>query len=222
MSSFKRNVEYLGLDIRKEILFYALTSSVLLAMGVGLFVYRGLSWLLLFPILASLLYTYYFFSRYSAFKRKKLAGLCDEFVKLFTFFGIYVNDGFTIYNALGKLLDYGSEEMNGYLKALLSDIDEDKSVTPYVKFASHFEDLSIKEVMLSVYQMVDEGEGGVYIHQFQRLFNRLSDSRHQLEKDKRIERLDTLSFLPLCGSGIAMLSLTLCLFEIMGDLFDGI
>ena len=69
-------------------------------------------------------------------------------------------------------------------------------------------------------EMVDEGEGGVYIRQFQKLFGRLSDTRHALDSAKRLSRLDTLSFLPLAGSGIAMLALTLSIMDIMGGMMD--
>ena len=212
------DMHYLGLDPRKELLFFGLGVAVLIGIGVGMYFYLGWSFFLLFPVIGLAVFSFAYFTRYDTLKRKKLDALCDEFVTLFTFFGIYINDGFTVYNALERLLDYAREEMTGLLKKLLSDIDQDKSVAPFVAFASAFEDLSIREVMVAVFQMVDEGEGGMYLIQFKRLFARLADTKLLIEKNRRLERLDTLSFLPLCGSGLTMLTLTLSILSIMEEM----
>lgn len=220
MKKWTALLKKLGLDPKTEMLFYVLSSLVFVAMGVGLYFWRGFGFLLLFPALGYIAFTFMFFTRYGAAKRKRIEDLNREFVDVFTFFGIFVTDGFTVYNALEQVISYCSEEFQKRLQDLLHGIDEDKSVTPFVEFSKGFEDVSVKEVMLSVYQMVDEGGGGVYIHQFQKLFGRLSDTRHQMDASKRLSRLDTLSFLPLAGAGIAMLALTLSIMEIMGGLMN--
>ena len=212
------DMRYLGKDPKKEILFFALATMVLLGIAVGMYFYFGWSFFLLFPALGLAIFSFVYWTRYDSLKRKKLESLCDEFVTLFTFFSIYIGDGFTVYNALQNLLAYAETEMGGLLKKLISDIDEDKTVAPYVSFASHFDNLSIREVMVAIYQMVDEGEGGMYLIQFKRLFSRLSDTRRLIEKNKRLERLDTLSFLPLVGSGLTMLTLTLSILSIMEEM----
>ena len=210
-------LEFLGLTPWKEYLFLFLCEGLFLSMGVGLYLWKGVSFLLALPGLLAVAYAFLFFSRYSSMRKKALEERVDEFVQLFTYFGIYVNDGFTVYGALEKIQDYASPFLKKALEKLLEDIDEDKTIKPYMDFSANFEDLAIKEVLLAVYQMVDEGASGVYITQFQHLFGKLSDTRHGLEIEKKLDRLDTLSFLPLAGTGLAMLALTLCVLEIMGD-----
>ena len=80
--------------------------------------------------------------------------------------------------------------------------------------------MKIKEVMVSIYAMIEEGGGGAYIARFQHIFGKLSDDKHLRAKEKRVESLQNLSFLPLLGSGIAMLMLTVALMEIMGSLMN--
>ncbi|MBR1846376.1 MAG: hypothetical protein IJ787_01510 [Bacilli bacterium] len=220
MKNFRALLNELGLDWRKELLFFGVCSLVFIAMAVLLYLWKGFGFLLLFPVLAYLVFSFYFFTRYGASVRRKKEELNREFVNIFTFFGIFITDGFTVYNALEQVKNYASEDFAERLETLLRGIDEDKSVTPFVEFAKGFEDVSVKEVMLAVYQMVDEGGGGVYIRQFQKLFGRLSDTRHRMDETKRLSRLDTLSFLPLAGSGLAMLALTLSIMEIMGGLMN--
>lgn len=220
MKKLKADWEYLGIKSAKEIPLFALGTMVFLLIGVALYFWKGFGILLAFPGLGLLIYAFYFFSRYGALRKAKLERLNAEFVEIFTYFGVFINDGFTVYNALERVKAYAGEEMGRYIEELLQDIDEDKSVAPFVRFAARFDDVAVKEVLLSVYQMVDEGSGGVYIRQFQRLFGKLSDTRYALDKERRLSRLDTLAFLPLAGAGIAILSLTLSIMEIMGDMLN--
>ena len=220
MSRLKEDMTYCGTSLKKESLWFFLYSLPFLAAEAGFYVWKGISFLLLFPVLGYLGFAFFFFTRYGAMRRKRIEELGNEFVHLFSFFAIYINDGFNVYNALENILPFASDTMRKLLQALLKGIDEDKSVTPFVTFASKLEDIAIKEVMMSAYQMIDEGSGGAYIAQFQHLFGKLSDARHEKERKTRLERLQSLSFLPLAGSGLAMLTLTLCIVEIMGGLMD--
>ena len=220
MKRLKEDMLYLGLSPMKEVLWYGVFALALLGLGALLWIWRGFGFLLLFPLLGLVAFTLFYFSRYGTARRAKLEALTREFVDIFTFFSVFLGDGFTVYAALQKAEEYASEDFKPRLENLLRQIDEDKSVTPFVDFASAFEDSSVKEVMLAVYQMVDEGEGGTYLRQFQKLFGRLSDTRHAMDMEKRLTRLDNLAFLPLAGAGIAMLTLTLSIMEIMGGLTD--
>lgn len=209
-----------GCKVSNEMLLFGGITLGFIGVALGFYFWKGTSFLLLFPALGYLGFSAFFFTRYAAALRKRLERLGGEFVNLFTFFAIYVSDGFNVYNALENILPFASPEMHPLLQRLIEDIDSDKSVTPFVSFASEFEDIAIKEVMMAAYQMVDEGGGGAYIAQFRHLFGKLSDARHEKDRKSRLERLQTLSFLPLAGSGLAMLTLTLCIVEIMGGIMN--
>ena len=220
MKKLKDKLSFLGLDLRKELMVFGIVSLLFLTAIAGFVFWRGLGFLSMFPLLGYAGFAFFYFARYGSMVSRRLEQYNREFVNLFTFFGVFVSDGFTVYRSLQMVQEYASDSLAPYFAKLLQDIDEDKSVEPYVRFASVFHDVSVKEVMLAVYQMVDEGEGGVYIRQFQRLFGRLSDTRHSIDEARRLDRLDTLAFLPLCGAGIAMLSLTMSVMEVMGELMD--
>ena len=210
----------LGLTPWKEIALFVIPLFLASGLGVALFLWKGLGFLLAIPVFFLLGFLLWYFSRYGTMKRNALERRNREFVDLFTFFGIFIGNGFTVYNALEEVKGYASEDFAPLLESLLKGIDEDKTVAPFVAFASHFQNIAVKEVMLSLFQMVDEGRGGPYLRQYQRLFGRLSESRHELDKNHRLERLDTMAFLPLCGAGIAMLALTLSIMEVMGGLMN--
>ncbi|MCF0112943.1 MAG: hypothetical protein HUJ60_03100 [Bacilli bacterium] len=215
MAKLKSHLALLGLDLRKELLGYGLCSFCFIAAMLALVFLKTAVTYWIIPPAAWLFFTYFYFGRYAKAINKQEARLVDEFVHLFTFFGVYIHNGYNVYTALQAIQAYASEAMKTRLVALCEGIESDKSITPYVEFAKDFPDVSIKQVMVSIYEMVDEGQGGVYVRQFERLFGRLSESKHQLEKAMHRESLDRVAFFPLIASAASILLLSFCLVRIL-------
>ncbi|HBS10712.1 MAG TPA: hypothetical protein DEA28_03205, partial [Firmicutes bacterium] len=53
---------------------------------------------------------------------------------------------------------------------LLDNIDNDKTIKPFITFANYFNDKKIEEVMIAIYEMVNEGNNENYINQFVSIF----------------------------------------------------
>ena len=215
--SWKQAVIEAGLNPRKELFFGILLIVPFLLGAMAIYFFLGPSFYLVLPFLLYLFFLYLYLGRYKSVLAKREGALTDEFVKLFTFFGVYIEDGYNVYSALQAIQGFASPSMHRFLEDLLNDIEEDKGVTPYVRFSSHFSEIAVKQVMLSIYQRVEEGQGGVYVQQFQRLFGKLSGQEHALAEEKWIGRLSSLSFLPLAGSGLTMIALSLSLVSIMEE-----
>ncbi len=217
---WKKSVEAAGLNVSREIAFAIVLGAMSVLVTVLLYLFLGPSFYLILPVTAGMMAVYFYLGRFRRVLDRKDREMTLEFVRLFTFFGVYVQDGFNVYSALKEITGFASEEMKGRLEKLSSGIEEDKSVEPFIEFANAFKDISIKQVMLSIYQMVDDGQGGVYVRQFERLFGQLSEQKHRMKVEKWHERLKTLSSLPLMGSGIAIIALSLSLTSIMeGSLY---
>ena len=217
---WKKSVEAAGLNVSREIAFAIVLGTMSVLVTALLYLFLGPSFYLILPVMAGMMAVYFYLGRFRRVLDRKDREMTLEFVRLFTFFGVYVQDGFNVYSALKEITGFASEEMKGRLEKLSSGIEEDKSVEPFIEFANAFKDISIKQVMLSIYQMVDDGQGGVYVRQFERLFGQLSEQKHRMKVEKWHERLKTLSSLPLMGSGIAIIALSLSLTSIMeGSLY---
>lgn len=195
---------------------------VSLAAGCFLYLWKRKIVYCLIPLVMFLVACFYTYLWESRRRSKENEEDEKQFVDLFSYFSIYIQDGFNVYNALEKVLPYAKGRLKSSLEGLLKEIEEDKTLAPYLSFASHFSSLEIKEVMLAVYQMVDQGTGGVYLLQFQRLFAKISEQKKERLEQAHQERLDTLNFLPLIGGGLSMLMLMLALLEIMGGMLNGL
>lgn len=222
LNSLKSKMVFLGYTPAKEFIRYLAFFLLISGTEAGLYFWKGVNYYLIFPALILAIFTFAFFTRYDSKCKQKAEQDEEEFVRLFTYFGIYIDDGYTVYGALSALLPYADDSLKPKLKTLLSQIDEDKSATPFLSFAETFANKQIRQVMLAIYQMVDQGSNGVFLSQFAHLFGRLSDQKHEESKRRRTAKLASLSFLPLLGAGVAMVMLTAALVEIMGGIMNGL
>lgn len=207
-----------------KLIFGSLLGANLLAIGVALVLYfLTKSIIPTFLLVASsfALSTLYLYSLVGK-KGKEEKDLTSEFVKIFEYYGIFVKNGLPVYSALEGVIPFASPSMEEKLRELLKGIGNDKSVTPYVHFASYFPSLAIKEVMVSVYLMSEQGGSENYLRQFSLLFDSLANDERKLELEKRLDRQSNLSALPLLGAGLTMLLITVGLIAIIGGVLNGL
>jgi len=145
-----------------------------------------------------------------------------EFVKLFTYFGIYLRNGLNIYNSLEALTSFASPAIKDYLDTLLAQIDEDKTVMPFVRFGQRFQSLTIEQAMICIFQMVDQGNDEMRLIQFQSVFGRIADQYYQDEISKIRKGLDSLNTLPLIGAGLITMMITFGIITMIGEVISGI
>ena len=145
MKRLRAKIESCGFSFSKQMVIYLLVSlSFFLAAGAFYF-YRRQPHIFLYPVLLLLLFTFFYFSRYDGILKRNEEKDEIEFVALFTYFSIYIKDGFNVYNALEQIVPYASERIQERLKKLLAQIESDKTLQPYLDFAAPFHSLSVKE-----------------------------------------------------------------------------
>ena len=82
-------------------------------------------------------------------KRKSLQNL-NEFISVFTYFKIYLKNGLSVYDSFLEIRQYCSPWMYTQIEILISEIDEDKTILPYMNFAKKFNHNVIEEINISV------------------------------------------------------------------------
>jgi hypothetical protein len=219
MKRLNEKILSLGKNPSKEIGLGVAIALVLLLAGVGAYFLFRIITLPIFGILLSLIFLIYYFNRYDVLLKEKDEKATLEFIEAFTYFSIHLSNGYNVYRAFEEAAALSKENVKPYLEELLEGIDNDKGLSPYLKFASHFASLTVKDVMLSVYQMVEEGENKERVRQFQDLFSSFSQDRHQKEKEDRRSLLGKLESLPLIGSGATILMVTAAVIAIIGEYY---
>ena len=218
MKNLKAKMLLLGLNPKKEFLFILIADLSLVIAGILLFIF--LKQITYVAMCVGLLFVFdmLYLSRYSKQINEQNTRNLQEFATLFGYFRIYIHNGFSVYSALKEITVFA----NPNLKKLLKEIDDDKSVQPFVKFAKEFNEIIVEEMMISIYQMIDDGESSSYLSQFDLIFDKFSDILYNKNLQKKNSKLGTIASTALLGSSFLIIVLTIGIISIIGEVINGI
>ena len=219
-NKFRKYIEGLGLSYKKEVLLISISNLLVILLIVGLFLYTRQLFISLSGALLFIVVNFVIYYRYSNRKINIINSHEEEFITIISYFQIFVSNHFNVYQCFQMILPYASEWMSEKISQFLYDIDNDKSVKPFVSFANNFKAAIAHNVMLSIYQMIDEGESTNHMIQFTVLFDQLSRSHQKSIIDKKEKTMSSLSTFPLIGAGAITLLLTFGVLTIMGDMIN--
>lgn len=217
-SSFKETIEFVGLNYKVELFKIILTVLVVASANIAAYIFIEQKYVFVIIGFLSLLFLFYVFSKYGMKKKEILLLRDSEFVSLLSYFNIFINNNNNVYHTFELLLPYCSNYLKDIVEKFLRMIDVDKSVTPYIEFAYNFTSPAIESVMLSIYQMVDQGESSAQMNQFIILFKELSKTQQKELIDKKEKSLDSMNTWPLIGAGAVTMILTFSILSIVGEL----
>ena len=220
MSKLKERLVALNISFNKEITRYVI---ILVLLVVGFSVAAILTKIYpLFIILGFvvIVFTYFYFSRYKSVEAKQRRLDLVEFVNLFTFFKIYLKNGFGVYSSLKEISNFANNSLKDKIEKLLSEIDEDKTITPFINFAHYFDELIVEEMMISIYQIVDDGSDSNYLIQFELIFDKFSELLHQEELNSKNKTLGTLTSSSLIGSAYLIIMITVGVVTLLGEMIN--
>lgn len=215
--TLKDRISALGLSYQKEMML--LFTIVIATIGLAF-----LSFLLLkeiyvpiFIAIGGILGVYFYLSRYSSLEKANEKEHIDELISLLSYFEIFISNGNNVYASFRMLLPYSSQFMQDAISSMLSQIDMDKTIGPYINFATKFNDRIIESLMLSIYQMVDNGENSIELTEFDILFNNIKEKHFDQLIDGRRKALDIFNSFPLIGAGAVTIILSISIVSIIGD-----
>lgn len=219
-NSFKKTIEFVGLSYQKEMLKIAMINVALLLVALIVYLFAKNIIYSIFVIIFLTAIDYVLISQYSDKKKRILKSRENELITILSYFDVYIRNNNNVYQCFNLLIPYCSNWMKGRIENLLFDIDKDKTVQPFINFANNFENISTQSLMLSIYQMVDQGENSEQLSHFNLLFNEISKSRNKEMVDQKDKSLSSMSLFPLAGAGLITISLTVSILMILGDLID--
>lgn len=219
-NKLKDTIEFVGLSYRKEILKIVLISLVLLiSAALMLYFLKNIIYTIMI-LIALVVVDYMLLTRYNDKKKMLIKARENELITLITYFEVYIRNKNNVYQSFNLLIPYCSSWMKDKIETLLKEIDSDKSVQPFVNFANNFEQLSSHSLLLSIYQMVDQGESSEQLAQFDVIFDEIARNRHKEMKEQKEKSLSNMSTFPLIGAGAITVVLTISIISVLGDLMN--
>ncbi len=219
-NKLKKQIEYCGLSYKTEIRKIVLINAVICILGfICYFFTRNLS-LIISIVVLRLVFDYLIVSNYSTKVKLLDEERENEFVTIISYFEIFISNRNNVYQSFNKTIPYCSDWMKDVMSNFLKDIDNDKTIQPFVNFANNFKIKIATNIMLSIFTMVDQGESFEQINQFQLLFEQLQKSKRIENLEKKQRSLSILASLPLVGAAGMTVTLTISVISIIGDLIN--
>ena len=219
-NSFKQTIEFVGLSYKKELLKIILVNALTLIGGIIAYLFTKN---IVIPIVTFILLgllDFFLLTRYSDKKKAILKNRENELIAIISYFEVYIQNNNNVYQSFNQLIPYCSDWMKERIETLLKEIDEDKTVQPFINFAKNFQQLSTHSLMLSIYQMVDQGENSEQLLQFNVIYDELAKNRNKEMTEQKERSLSSMSTFPLIGAGLITVSLTISILSILGDLIN--
>lgn len=219
-NKLKDTIEFVGLSYRKEILKIVLVTLALLAGAALIFFFLKNIIYTIMILIATAVVDYMLLTRFNDKKKALIKARENELITLITYFEVYIRNKNNVYQSFNLLIPYCSSWMKDKIETLLKEIDSDKSVQPFVNFANNFEQLSSHSLLLSIYQMVDQGESSEQLAQFDVIFDEIARNRQKEMKEQKEKSLSNMSTFPLIGAGAITVTLTISIISVLGDLMN--
>ena len=214
----KRDIEFIGLVYKKELVKIIIANFLtVMALATG-FIFTKMPIVLIVGILVVVGVNYLFYFTYSGRKAQLIKERSDEFVHIISYFRIFIRNKNNVYQSFNKLLTYSSDWMKDKIEIMLTAIDSDKTIKPFTDFADRFDLPIARNVMISIYQMIEQGEISEQLNQFTILFEQMSKTLNDERKDRKARSFDIVSFLPIVGAGLVTLALTFSMLTIVGEM----
>ena len=220
MKRFDELLIFIGANKKKEILKIVVINILVIAISVLGFIFLKQWLLLLVGLLALAVLNYLIFDSYLNKKKEILKDRENELITIIGYFQFFISNSYNVYQAFRSLINYSSTWMEEQIQSLILEIDNDKSVKPFLNFANKFKNKMASNVMLSIYQMVEEGGGRAHMLQFETLFQELSKSLNAQLIDDKERSMGSISSMPLIGAGAITVLLTFGIISVMGEMIS--
>ena len=218
MKNLKSKIEQLGYVYKNELLIFVIPSALVFVISIVLTVLFKNILMIGVSFLFIMVYAFSFYYRYSKKKQEIERNYINAFINYFSFFRIYIANGESVYLALNKTLEFASDNIKPFIEGLLAEIDKDKTIQPFIRFAANFKMKLIEDIMISVFEMVENGNNINYINQFTTIFENFKLRINRSNSESRFNKFDTFINSSLIGSGLIMIVLVYGIINLIGEI----
>ena len=220
MKKINSFLQSLNLNFKKELCLYLFTNLIFIGLAIAIYILTNNLFFLSIIVLLDVFCNIALIMRYSFIKDKILKSHEDEFIYFIQYLEIFLSNGYNVYSSFIAIKSFMSYWMQDRIDELTLAIDQDKTIAPYINFSKNFKTPIVSNVMMNIFQMVNQGEDVKKLEQFDLLFIRFFENHQELETIKTKKSMDNLSIFPLIGAGIITIMLIVGVVIIMEDMIN--
>ena len=125
------------------------------------------------------------------------------------------------YQALQTILPFVGSELGKSIHDLLMGIDQDKSIHPYLHFASGYQSLMIEQLFFALYQLENQGGHSQQLQQFQYLFDQVEHQYYQSQLNQFHEGMQNANGYVMVATGMIAFSLLIGVMQLIAGMMYG-
>ena len=218
MKKLKEKINFLNKNYKTEITRLLIIDFLICVSFIFLIIYSKNLLILIYFFGILVVFNFLYLTRYQRIINKNNANLINDFINTFSYFRIYSSNNMNAYNAFKEVSKYSSPFIKTKLLVLLDEIDEDKSLKPYMNFAKNFNNKKVEEVMIAIYEMVNEGNSENYLNQFTSVFTSFKARVEKTNQEKRFGKFNLINAMSMGGMMLIMILIMLSIVNMVGEI----
>lgn len=218
MKKLKEKINFLNKNYKTEITRLLIIDFLICVSFIFLVIYSKNLLILIYFFGILVVFNFFYLTRYQRIINKNNANLINDFINTFSYFRIYISNNMNAYNAFREVSKYSSPFIKTKLLVLLDEIDEDKSLKPYMNFAKNFNNKKVEEVMIAIYEMVNEGISENYLNQFTSVFTSFKARVEKTNQEKRFSQFNLINAMSMGGMMLIMILIMLSIVNMVGEI----
>ena len=218
MKKLKEKINFLNKNYKTEITRLLIINFLICVSFIFLIIYSKNLLILVYFFGILVVFNFFYLTRYQRIINKNNANLINDFINTFSYFRIYISNNMNAYNAFKEVSKYSSPFIKTKLLVLLDEIDEDKSLKPYMNFAKNFNNKKVEEVMIAIYEMVNEGNSENYLNQFTSVFTSFKARVEKTNQEKRFSKFNLINAMSMGGMMLIMILIMLSIVNMVGEI----
>lgn len=136
-----------------------------------------------------------------------------QFISFLSYFNAYIYSGNNVYQSISKCVDNLKPEIKTHVINLIDLMKDDKSIVPFKVFADNFENESINQIIIMIYQYSQNGRGEEQIGKMIPLLDKLKNITLNDYIKKESEKLNIYLMMPLVSLAIMSLSFSIGMLQ---------
>ena len=202
---------------RKRMLTLVFTSVIAV---ISYFYGKNLMVVISIALIGLLVVKYEYWNLKNRFKQN--ASLSQlSFISFFGYILVFLEINFNLYQALVSSLSYISDLVKTDVEILIKQVDDDKTVTPYINFAKKFNSQLVEQICLLLYQFEQNGYDAELLNKFSPLMEKLRAQTMDEYIQNQSSSLDIFGLFPLVSTVVVTIALVLGILQSLVVMISG-
>jgi hypothetical protein len=163
---------------------------------------------------------YWFYQ--DSLKDRQLRARQKQMMEAYRLIKVMLMQSVSPYQALQTILPFVDSELGENIHDLLMAIDQDKSIHPYLHFASGFQSLMIEQLFFALYQLENQGGQSQQLQQFQYLFDQAEHQYYQSQLNQFHEGMQNANGYVMVATGMIAFSLLIGVMQLIAGMMYGL